>query len=99
MLRPSTSPATISANNCRLNSKFGFHPPDTSTPGRPGYGGTCYSDILSTSITQYDNSSSSGVMFFSTSGQAYAHPIDGFALETGSTVSLIVSFVPFTASY
>lgn len=31
-------------------------------------------------------------MFFSTSGQAYAHPIDGFALETSSSVSLMNTF-------
>lgn len=77
-------------------SGFGFHPPDTSTPGRPGYGGTCFSDILSQTVTQYDNSSSSGVMIFSTTGQAYAHPIDGFALQTPASaisVSLSVSSV------
>ena len=67
-------------------SNYGFAPPSISTPGRPAYGGTCYSNIISTSITQYDNSSSSGVMYFSTSGQAYAHPIDGFALETATSV-------------
>ncbi|MCJ1261364.1 hypothetical protein MMC22_001228 [Lobaria immixta] len=81
-------------------SGFGFHPPDTSTPGRPGYGGTCFSDILSVSVTQYDNSSSSGVMLFSTSGQAYAHPIDGFALQTTtpSKVTVVSTAAPVTSS-
>lgn len=73
-------------------SNFGFHPPDTSTPGRPGYGGTCFSDILSQIVTQYDNISSSGVMLFSTTGQAYAHPIDGFALETPASVTSVSIF-------
>ncbi|MCJ1330887.1 hypothetical protein MMC10_007574 [Thelotrema lepadinum] len=68
-------------------SNYGLHPPDTSTPGRPAYGGTCYSNLLSVSVTQYDNSSSSGVMLFSTSGQAYAHPIDGFALSVSTSTN------------
>ncbi|KAI4146572.1 MAG: hypothetical protein LQ340_005880 [Diploschistes diacapsis] len=66
---------------------FGLHPPDTTTPGRPAFGATCYSNMINASVTQYDNSSSSGVMVFSSSGQAYAHPIDGFALETSSSMN------------
>jgi hypothetical protein len=62
-------------------SGYAIHPPDTSTPGRPAYGATCYSSISSIAVTQYDNSSSSGLMTFSTAGQAYAHPFDGFAMD------------------
>ncbi|MCJ1442471.1 MAG: hypothetical protein MMC23_002966 [Stictis urceolatum] len=66
-------------------TSFGFTPPEISTPGRPAFGGTCYSNISSTTVTQYDNSSSSGVTLFTTMGQAYAHPIDGFALHAAAT--------------
>ena len=62
-------------------SNYGFAPPAAPNPNRPGAGGTCYSDILNTVVTKYDQESLSGLIFFSTSGQAYAHPFDGFAYQ------------------
>lgn len=61
----------------------------TSAPSdRPGFSGTCYRDIISTTVTQYDNSSLIGTITFSTSGQAYAHPLDGFAMERPATTQV-----------
>lgn len=56
--------------------------PSTVIPSRSAFGGTCYTPIISVTVTSYNNSTLAGVTTFSTatSGQAYAYPIDGFAL-------------------
>lgn len=63
---------------------YSLAPPSTPIPGgRYAYGGTCYSDISSVSVTKYDDKKLNGVDLFTTSAstQAYAYPIDGYALS------------------
>jgi hypothetical protein len=66
-----------------------FHPPDTTVdPERPGYGGTCYSDLpAKTNVPviafNEDGDTASKAFSQSVSGaQAFAHPIDGWALTS-----------------
>ncbi|KAI9655084.1 MAG: hypothetical protein M1821_005567 [Bathelium mastoideum] len=63
---------------------------------RPSYGGTCYSDFTSRqwlTVTEYNEKSMIGTktLLESTSGQVYAHVIDGLvpqrALQTSSPIS------------
>lgn len=62
---------------------------DTS---RPGYGGTCYSDFgvsQTYPVIAYNEAGDTASQIFSASvsgAQAYAHPIDGFALSSPTTV-------------
>ncbi|KAF2108097.1 hypothetical protein BDV96DRAFT_653303 [Lophiotrema nucula] len=82
--------ANVGASNYAVCCPFGwgFHPPDTTTDNnRPGYGGVCFSSLTESSIytvTAYDMSGRTSLAFFtaSTSDQAFAHPIDGFAAST-----------------
>jgi hypothetical protein len=76
-----------------VNSGYQLHAPDTPVdPNRPAYGGTCYSDFaIKTNypVIAYDEEggSSSQIFSASTSGaQAYAHPIDGWALTSPSII-------------
>ncbi|KAF2202680.1 hypothetical protein GQ43DRAFT_303356 [Delitschia confertaspora ATCC 74209] len=69
-------------------SGYQFHRPDsTLIASRPGYGGTCYSDFtvsVTYTVTAYNVSGATMLAPWtaSTSGaQAYAHPIDGFAVS------------------
>ncbi|KAI9684643.1 MAG: hypothetical protein M1829_000016 [Trizodia sp. TS-e1964] len=55
--------------------------PSTKLPNRPAYGGTCYSDISTVTVTVYDNSTIVATSLWGqgvTSAQAYGHPMDGF---------------------
>ncbi|KAI1653229.1 hypothetical protein F4813DRAFT_400257 [Daldinia decipiens] len=72
-------------------SGFQLHLPDkTVDTNRPAYGGTCYSNFQAgqiATVTAYDNASLTATVEWvasATTDQAYAHPIDGFALSTDS---------------
>jgi hypothetical protein len=67
-----------------------LHPPDEgklADPGRPAYGGTCYSDFgvgKTVTVTKWDNvkPTATGEWVATNSlDQAYGHVIDGFALD------------------
>lgn len=75
-------------------SGFAFHPPDTTADAnRPGYGGTCYSNFIdgnTVNLTVYDSASITATAAWVVStntDQAYAHPIDGFKLDSVSSSS------------
>ncbi|KAI0114709.1 hypothetical protein F4814DRAFT_439848 [Daldinia grandis] len=70
-------------------SGFQLHLPDEPVDtNRPAYGGTCYSNFevgQTATVTAYDNASVTATVEWvasATNDQAYAHPIDGFALST-----------------
>lgn len=69
-------------------SGYQFHRPDTTiVANRPGYGGTCYSDLTFSStytLTAFNISGATNVapwVASKTGMQAYAHPIDGFVAK------------------
>ncbi|KAL8807220.1 MAG: hypothetical protein Q9223_004412 [Gallowayella weberi] len=62
---------------------FSLHPPEVPIATRPGDGATCFSDISSTMVVYFDNSTlASSRTVINTRGtlQAYAHLMDGFAM-------------------
>ncbi|KAI0844824.1 hypothetical protein F5Y00DRAFT_266146 [Daldinia vernicosa] len=68
---------------------FQLHLPDTTVDtNRPAYGGTCYSNFKvgqTATVTAYDSASVTATVEWvasATNDQAYAHPIDGFAVST-----------------
>ncbi|KAF2644804.1 hypothetical protein P280DRAFT_546225 [Massarina eburnea CBS 473.64] len=70
-------------------SNYQFHPPaSTVDSSRPFYGGTCYSDMTMSSsypVLQYNTNGDTASTLFpvtATNVQAFAHPIDGFALTS-----------------
>jgi hypothetical protein len=72
-----------------VQRSYQFHPPDTTVDtDRPGYGGTCYSDLpAKTNVPviafNEDGDTASKAFSQSASGaQAFAHPIDGWALTS-----------------
>ncbi|KAI8957026.1 hypothetical protein F5Y11DRAFT_364403 [Daldinia sp. FL1419] len=69
-------------------SGFQLHLPDQPVDtNRPAYGGTCYSNFRigqTATVTAYDSGSITATVEWvasATNDQAYAHPIDGFALS------------------
>lgn len=73
-----------------LGVKRGYllNTPSTTVPSRPAFGAQCYTPITSVTVTSYDNSSLQGDKVFtqSSGAQAFAYPIDGFALVASNTV-------------
>ncbi|KAF9740341.1 hypothetical protein PMIN06_009626 [Paraphaeosphaeria minitans] len=74
-------------------SSYQFHPPDTTVdPDRPAYGGTCYSDLpakTNVPVIAYDEDGETVSKAFSQSasgGQAFAHPIDGWAATSPTAI-------------
>lgn len=75
-------------------SGFQLHLPDEPVDtNRPAYGGTCYSNFQvgqTATVTAYDSASVTATVEWvasATNDQAYAHPIDGFALSTDDSKS------------
>lgn len=69
-------------------SGYTLAPPSTTVDkNRPAYGGTCYSNFelgQATAVTVYNESALSTTRQWTattTPAQAYAHPIDGYALD------------------
>ncbi|CAH0056040.1 unnamed protein product [Clonostachys solani] len=69
-------------------SGYQLAPPSTTVDAdRPGYGGTCYSNFLvgqTATVTGYNSSMLTATFPWvasSSADQAYAHPIDGFAMD------------------
>ncbi|KAF1978352.1 hypothetical protein BU23DRAFT_524916 [Bimuria novae-zelandiae CBS 107.79] len=101
---PAMSPFVCPDNYCTMfaearnyiaccPSNYLFHPPDTTVDkDRPGYGGTCYSDLPANTnvpVEKWDaeGNIASGAFSQSTSGaQAFAHPIDGWALTSPTMI-------------
>ncbi|KAF2750084.1 hypothetical protein M011DRAFT_474566 [Sporormia fimetaria CBS 119925] len=82
-------------------SAYKLHLPDTTIdPNRPAYGATCYSDLVVSftyTVTAYNASGETDVQQWvaSTAGaQAYAHPIDGFALSSATVGCAAASSPP-----
>lgn len=77
----------VPANENVLISGFGgIAPPASIIHERPSYGGTCYSDFTSNqwlTVTEYNGQSVVGTKTWSqsTSGQVYAHVIDGLVSQ------------------
>lgn len=76
------------------DSGFQLHLPDEPVDtNRPAYGGTCYSNFQvgqTATVTAYDSASVTATVEWvasATNDQAYAHPIDGFALSTDDVSS------------
>ncbi|KAL8713775.1 MAG: hypothetical protein Q9220_002302 [cf. Caloplaca sp. 1 TL-2023] len=77
--------STVYSSFSGTTKGFSFHPPDSPVETRPAFGGTCFIDITSTVVQYYDSSSFvSTTTVTNTAGvlQAYAHPMDGFAMST-----------------
>ncbi|OTB20813.1 hypothetical protein K445DRAFT_313297 [Daldinia sp. EC12] len=75
-------------------SGFQLHVPDEPIDtNRPAYGGTCYSNFQvgqTVKVTAYDSASVTATVDWvasATNDQAYAHPIDGFALSSDDSNS------------
>lgn len=75
------------------HSGYQFHPPNSIVDtDRPAYGGTCYSDMAANTnypVVAYNETGDTVSQAFSTSAttvQAFAHPIDGFALTSPSMI-------------
>jgi len=72
---------------------FNFHQPSSAPSQRPAYGGTCFSDFTldqTATVTGYNSESVTGTAQFvasTTPAQAFAHPIDGWALQDESSNS------------
>ncbi|KAJ4305316.1 hypothetical protein N0V90_000847 [Kalmusia sp. IMI 367209] len=86
-------------------SGYQFHPPDkTVDSDRPAYGGTCYSDLPANTnipVIAYDETGDTASKAFSasTSGaQAYAHPMDGWALTSPTMVGCPTSSTSLASS-
>ncbi|KAJ4349741.1 uncharacterized protein N0V89_008359 [Didymosphaeria variabile] len=85
-------------------SSYQFHPPDTTVdPDRPAYGGTCYSDLpakTNVPVIAYDEEGDTASKAFSQSvsgGQAFAHPIDGWALTSPTIIGCPTSSASLTS--
>ncbi|KAF1953598.1 hypothetical protein CC80DRAFT_537461 [Byssothecium circinans] len=72
---------------------YQFHPPDSTVDSaRPFYGGTCYSEMTMGSsypVIQYNTNADTASTLFpvtATGVQAYAHPIDGFAMTSPTNI-------------
>jgi len=74
--------------------------PSTVISSRSAFGGTCYTPITSVTVTSYNNSTLGGTTTFSTatSAQAYAYPIDGFALLKSPSTATATSTPSSTTS-
>ena len=79
----------------------GIAPPASTVHERPSYGGTCYSDFTPgqwLTVTEYNGRSivETKTLSESTSGQVYAHVIDGFvqreAFPTSVSLVSVVSY-------
>lgn len=77
-----------------MNSGFTLAPPSSTIDSdRPAYGGTCYSGFdlgAVATVTVYNTSALSTTELWTASttpAQAYAHPIDGIALDYTPTAS------------
>jgi len=87
-----------------MHRSYQFHPPDTTIDtDRPAYGGTCYSDLpwkTNVPVVAYDEYGDTASKAFSqsTSGaQAFAHPIDGWALTSPTIIGCPTSSASLTS--
>ncbi|CAI6025098.1 unnamed protein product [Clonostachys chloroleuca] len=86
-------------------SGYLLHPPETTVDAdRPGYGGTCYSPFLvgqTATVTGYNSTMITATFPWvasSSADQAYAHPIDGFAMDLLASLTSSSESVTSTSS-
>ncbi|EKD16379.1 serine-threonine rich protein [Drepanopeziza brunnea f. sp. 'multigermtubi' MB_m1] len=91
----STKPNPSGTSSASMAS-YSFHEPDaTAFSDRPAFGGTCYSPIPSAShvkVTAYDSSSVTATSIWTataTNAQAFAYPIEGYALGVAAVKSVL----------